>query len=52
MNGAEFYETFKDALCFLGVGFTGMHLVKVTICDSQLVVSYNQRSAVIILEEK
>ena len=42
MNGEEFYEQFKAALDFLGVGFRGKDLVEVAIVDGIFTMSIDQ----------
>lgn len=44
MNAADFYESFKDALNFVGCGFQGMHLAKITYAEMRIIISYEGRS--------
>lgn len=51
MNAELFYETFKEGLAFLGVGFHNKDLVKVSIKDGFFSMSYSGKSCEIKLGE-
>lgn len=44
MNAADFYQSFKDALNYVGCGFEGMHLATVVIAADRVKISYEDRS--------
>lgn len=45
MNAEEFYEAFKEALDYLGVGFHGKEQAVVAICGNKLTLTAGNRSA-------
>ena len=45
MNAEEFYEAFKEALDYLGVGFQGKEQAVVAICENKLTLTAGNRSA-------
>ncbi len=45
MNGEEFYEAFKDALDYLGVGFTGKGEVEVQCKEGVVILASDERVA-------
>jgi hypothetical protein len=51
MTGKEFYETFKEALDYVGVGFIGKDQVEVTLTANEIAVSANGRTVIIDVPE-
>lgn len=47
MDAEEFYEEFKAALNFLGVGFRGMHQVTVKIEGCQFIMTLDNKQIAI-----
>lgn len=45
MNASEFYRNFKEALDFVGVGFSGMDQAEVETCEGSMVVKANGKTA-------
>lgn len=45
MNADDFYEQFKDALKFLGPGWSGMDLVQVDIKGDTVNLSFENKTA-------
>jgi len=52
MNAAEFYEYFKDALDFVGPGFSGMEKVIVCMRGEKIVLTHGDFEATIRLPEE
>ncbi len=51
MDGDEFYQTFKDALNYIGLGWVNRKLASVTIENGGLKISYGSRHASIDLAD-
>ena len=49
MNAREFYEKFKAALDFVGVGFAGMDTATIAVVDGQIIVTYAGASAIFVV---
>ncbi len=49
MNAREFYEKFKAALDFVGVGFAGMDTATIAVVDGQVIVSFAGASAIFVV---
>ncbi len=49
MNGEVFYESFKDALRYVGLSWGDKHLAVVSIVNTTMHVTYGNRTAVLEL---
>lgn len=47
MNGKEFYDGFKDALDYLGVGFHGMDKTRITLDSDGVGISVENKSCIL-----
>lgn len=52
MNAAQFYEEFKQALEYLGVGFRGMSEAEIECREGQVVMSVGKKEAVFPVPSK
>lgn len=52
MDGKSFYEAYKEALDFIGVGFRGMEHADVWVEGDKLHVKFGESEAVLTVKEK
>ena len=51
MNACEFYESFKEALVYLGLQWGNMTLATVSIDGSKFTLSYGDKSATVVVQQ-